>query len=227
MMISDPSWQESLNFLRSARSVPAALMNAVVLCRTRERWEQAVIARTSMHDLWFTLPGDAYPFTSSVRVKADGLTSQVIRQQADSLATDEFDEAAALDHAVDEALEWLTWPARVCRRCGLEVKISADQFEVFERMHYTCFHYLFEHDPFDPDEECTAGGCPSASVSPDTPDESRDALVEELIDDLIASELGQQSIDVHISRQSPGVLEATFDDHTFLVTVRRAPAPRR
>jgi len=34
-------------------------------------------------------------------------------------------------------------------------------YEVFEQMHYVCFHYEFEHDPFDPDEECTAGGCPS------------------------------------------------------------------
>ena len=33
--------------------------------------------------------------------------------------------------------------------------------EVFERMHYVCFHYEFEHDPSDPDEECNAGGCPS------------------------------------------------------------------
>ena len=33
-------------------------------------------------------------------------------------------------------------------------------------MHYVCFHYEFEHDPFDPDEECTAGGCPSAAVNP-------------------------------------------------------------
>jgi hypothetical protein len=33
-------------------------------------------------------------------------------------------------------------------------------------MHYVCFHYEFEHDPVDPDEECGAGGCPSAAVGP-------------------------------------------------------------
>ena len=32
-------------------------------------------------------------------------------------------------------------------------------------MHYVCFHYEFEHDPADPDEECRAGGCPSASLA--------------------------------------------------------------
>jgi hypothetical protein len=32
---------------------------------------------------------------------------------------------------------------------------------VFEQMHYVCFHYEFEHDPTDVDEECGAGGCPS------------------------------------------------------------------
>jgi hypothetical protein len=33
-------------------------------------------------------------------------------------------------------------------------------------MHYVCFHYEFEHDPVDPDEECPAGGCPSKAVHP-------------------------------------------------------------
>jgi hypothetical protein len=33
-------------------------------------------------------------------------------------------------------------------------------------MHYVCFHYEFEHDPADPDEECYAGGCPSSAVHP-------------------------------------------------------------
>jgi len=33
-------------------------------------------------------------------------------------------------------------------------------------MHYVCFHYEFEHDPIDVDEECSAGGCPSAAVNP-------------------------------------------------------------
>lgn len=31
-------------------------------------------------------------------------------------------------------------------------------------MHYVCFHYEFEHGEFDPDEECNAGGCPTASL---------------------------------------------------------------
>ena len=48
-----------------------------------------------------------------------------------------------------------------CIRCGREVRLSREQYQIFERMHYVCFHYEFEHDPFDPDEECDAGGCPS------------------------------------------------------------------
>lgn len=31
-------------------------------------------------------------------------------------------------------------------------------------MHYVCFHYEFEHDPTDPDTECSGGGCPSRRV---------------------------------------------------------------
>ena len=48
-----------------------------------------------------------------------------------------------------------------CVRCGQEVRVNRDSYEIFERMHYVCFHYEFEHGWFDPDEECNAGGCPS------------------------------------------------------------------
>ncbi len=32
-------------------------------------------------------------------------------------------------------------------------------------MHYVCFHYEFEHGDVDVDDECHAGGCPSASLA--------------------------------------------------------------
>jgi hypothetical protein len=32
-------------------------------------------------------------------------------------------------------------------------------------MHYVCFHYEFEHGDADVDQECGAGGCPSASLA--------------------------------------------------------------
>lgn len=51
----------------------------------------------------------------------------------------------------------------VCRRCGLPVVAYAADFEVFEQMHYVCFHYAFEHQG-DPDLVCAAGGCPAAGV---------------------------------------------------------------
>ena len=41
----------------------------------------------------------------------------------------------------------------VCRRCRGAVRVNAEQFDVFERMHYVCFHYEFEHGEFDVDEE--------------------------------------------------------------------------
>jgi hypothetical protein len=57
-------------------------------------------------------------------------------------------------------------PPLNCRRCGRPVDISRDQYDVFEQMHYVCFHYEYGHAPVDPDEECGAGGCPSQSVNP-------------------------------------------------------------
>lgn len=51
-----------------------------------------------------------------------------------------------------------------CQRCGKPVVASAADYDVFEHMHYVCFHYEFEH-PGDPDTECVAGGCPASGVS--------------------------------------------------------------
>jgi hypothetical protein len=54
---------------------------------------------------------------------------------------------------------------QTCRRCGRSVRSSRNQSEMFERMHYVCFHYEFEHDPADPDDDCGAAGCPSAPAA--------------------------------------------------------------
>ena len=52
-----------------------------------------------------------------------------------------------------------------CVRCGLEVRVNRDSYEIFERMDWVCFHFAFEHGGFDPDEECDAPGCPSSPSS--------------------------------------------------------------
>jgi hypothetical protein len=53
----------------------------------------------------------------------------------------------------------------ICRRCGRVVRVSAAHYETFEKMHWVCFHYEFEHDNrgqgVDPDEDCGIPGCPS------------------------------------------------------------------
>jgi hypothetical protein len=53
--------------------------------------------------------------------------------------------------------------ALLCQRCGRAVEVSAAQYETFERMHCICFHYEFEHH-VDPEQECSAGGCPSGGL---------------------------------------------------------------
>jgi hypothetical protein len=48
-----------------------------------------------------------------------------------------------------------------CRRCGWPVRINRDRYELFEKMHWICFHFEFEHTPeFDPDEPCADPSCP-------------------------------------------------------------------
>ena len=49
------------------------------------------------------------------------------------------------------------------------MRASRDHYETFERMHYMCFHYEFEHGSADadadPDEDCGVPGCPSAPAA--------------------------------------------------------------
>jgi len=106
------------------------------------------------------------------------------------------------------------------------VEMSADQFDVFEQMHYVCFHYEFEHGDTDPDRECMAGGCPAAAVSPaQRTEEPRDSLVEELIDALATGELASESLAFRLERLGPGILRVQYDDpgSAYLITVRSEP----
>lgn len=47
-----------------------------------------------------------------------------------------------------------------CRRCARPVRVN---YDVFEGMHFVCFHYEFEHRDVDPDDDCGLSCCPSAT----------------------------------------------------------------
>ena len=66
--MNDPEWGDVVKDLKGTTGVPAALVNSELLESARARWDGVVVARTSMHDLLFTLPGDPYPFEGNVRV---------------------------------------------------------------------------------------------------------------------------------------------------------------
>jgi hypothetical protein len=42
--------------------------------------------------------------------------------------------------------------------------VSREWYDVFERMHFLCFHLEFEHGEHDPDEGCGVPGCPVAET---------------------------------------------------------------
>lgn len=46
-----------------------------------------------------------------------------------------------------------------CVRCGKPVEANAECYELFEKMHWLCFHLEFEHDG-DPDRACNDPSCP-------------------------------------------------------------------
>ena len=60
--------------------------------------------------------------------------------------------------------------ALLCVRCGRPVERNRDSYETFERMHWACFHYEFEHDATgsgDPDVACADPSCPARAFDPD------------------------------------------------------------
>jgi len=74
----------------------------------------------------------------------------------DSAVTGESEIAAAL-------------PA--CVRCGRPVRRNQANYETFERMHWACFHYEFEHNggAGDPDEACRDPQCPARAFDDQPP----------------------------------------------------------
>jgi hypothetical protein len=222
--VSYESWSRSLDLLRQRLDSPAAAVNAVVLVRAMTRWQRVLDVRASSEELVFSRPGDLDGRDVGVGWRAG--MSAVRRWHRGQVVEELRCPAATVDAMLDGLLERLVDPLQVCRWCGLTVAGSADLFVVFERMHYSCFHFLFEHGSVDRDQECDADGCPSAGIHPaHVPEQPRDSLVEELIDDLMASSLGQDAINVMIRRAGPGRIDAIFDQHAYLITVRTRTRP--
>lgn len=49
---------------------------------------------------------------------------------------------------------------QICTGCGKPVSSSEDEFNLFENMHWICFHFEFEHGDHDKDEPCEDPSCP-------------------------------------------------------------------
>lgn len=172
----------------------------------------------------FTLPGDEPPFTQTVslEVRVGGVVE--LRWVGERSHEERTTDLHHVDGLLGLFLERLTSPVHTCAECGEQVLVSAKWFATFEHMHWTCFHYVFEHGDFDRDEECIAGGCPSAAVEPwHVLNDPRDALVGQLLDDLRASDLAADSLVATVEREAAGVISARFDEDQYLVTVRRVP----
>lgn len=48
---------------------------------------------------------------------------------------------------------------KICRRCTKPVTANVEHYDVFEQMHWLCFHLEYEHDG-DPDKACGDPSCP-------------------------------------------------------------------
>ena len=127
----------------------------------RRRWHGTLVARTSVHNVLFTLPGDdAYPFVQSVTVAPRDGGGFEVSWDGGRLQEKRLTDLQHVDGLLDAFLERLTSPTLTCRECGGRVLVSARWFETFERMHYTCFHYAFEHEAFRPGRRVHRGRLP-------------------------------------------------------------------
>ena len=60
----------------------------------------------------------------------------------------------------------------VCARCRRPVRRNRKHYETYERMHWSCFHYAYEHgEDRDPDEACADPLCPARAFDPNPPPE--------------------------------------------------------
>ncbi len=61
----------------------------------------------------------------------------------------------------------------LCRRCGDQILANVERYEVFEGMHWSCFHYAFEHQvadgAVDPDMACRDPSCPARAFDTEAP----------------------------------------------------------
>jgi hypothetical protein len=90
-----------------------------------------------------------------------GISPQVLAQAKNKTAA--FEDAALGYRKLDSTdkasytLHTLSADQKLCVRCGKPVTVHAGEYEIFEKMHWLCFHLEFEHAG-DPDEPCGEDG---------------------------------------------------------------------
>ena len=73
-MGAEPTWAESVSWLKGLESVPAAHAVGELLAAAEREWSSRLTLRTSMHEALLTRPRAEYPFSESLRVAwSDGV----------------------------------------------------------------------------------------------------------------------------------------------------------
>lgn len=114
-----------------------------------------------------------------------------------------------------------------CRSCGRSVANAREARDIFEGMHWVCFHYAFEHEisqPTDVDADCGQAGCPSAQLMSTERDLENDSLLAAILD---ALRTGAVTAEPTLDVLAPGRLMVRTTAATFTVTVSRSPLESR
>jgi len=111
-----------------------------------------------------------------------------------------------------------------CRRCGGPVVLNREHYETFERMHYTCFHFEYEHRRIDVDEDCGLQGCPAGVLPVSAPSVEAQQLLRDVADGLRDP---YDAAGPQLDFEQPGVLLITRSGHrTRLVALDVWEQPR-
>jgi hypothetical protein len=124
------------------------------------------------------------------------------------------------DFKLESAVHW-SWEKLVqsdeqllCVACRKPVEVSKNDYEIFEQMHWLCFHLLFEHDG-DPDEACGDPSCPWGRI---------DVLEQKLRSLGIDPAQVQADADVTFTEDAP---QTSPSDWADAVTHRGLPLPTK
>lgn len=107
--------------------------------------------------------------------------------------------------------------SQICASCGKPVSSSRKNYELFEHMHWICFHFEFEHGDHDRDQPCDDPSCLWNRLGNDEIIEIANIPSENTVDS-VAEPVAVELRDISQYKPVPGMIEVdVFPDKVVKV----------